>query len=241
MVMGQPVNLGLLRQALIDRCYLDANDPRLDSGSLNRIINEAMQRFDVASPTGWPWQWIKYSAPVPAGGALTSWAFGSGGGPHKIAYVLVADQAGTWQFPIERLTREEQLDRYPKESLRGVPQTYALTGWASSGEPVVATWFRPIPDVQYQITIAGWMLVPELTADNQPVPAQSDYQIGDWNAAIVEYAAALVYRAADDLSEAVSALTDFDAQVLGMRRTKRRTIGEGVPNFPQSAPTETVT
>lgn len=240
-VIGQPINLGLLRQALIDRCYLDAGDPRLDSANLNRILNEAMQRFDVAAPGGWPWDWTVFPTFVSPGQAIVSW--GPSAIVHKVSYILIGDQNGQWQFPIERLTREEQLDRYPLDSDQRTPQTYAIMGYPDGGalgEPTTALHLRPIPNDIYAITIAGWQLIPEFVADADPVPTVNDRMISDWNPAIIEYAAALIYRAADDLSEAVSALTDFDAQVLAMRKSSRRTYGPGVANFPNSAVSDTI-
>lgn len=243
--VGQPVNLGELRQALIDRCYLDANDPRLDTANLNRYINEAVQRFDVAHPNGWPWDFVTTTVTLTAGTNLLTGAPGISGFPHKVAWMLVGDTALSWQYPIERLTREEQLDRYPQDSTRGIPQTYSLMGYPdfyATGEPLMQVNFRPAANVDYKVTIGGWSLIPEFTLDGQPDPQiPGDYMIGDWNTAIIEYAAYLVYRGAEDLSEAMSALADFNGQVLGLRKSTRRTYGPGVGSFPGSAVSDTIT
>jgi len=233
MVAATPTTLVDLRAALRERCQLDTNDPRATNTNLNTIINEAVARFDIADPRGWPWDWL--STTVAVNGATTSpLLFTQSSIAHKIRYVLLGDANGLWQYPLERVGREEQLDRYPLDSQRGVPRTYALMGADVGGqtEPYTALHIAPAPDRPYNLVIGGFRLIPTLVADADPATATNDFQIGDWSPSALEYAAHLVYRAREDLSEAVSALSAFDADVIGMRRFARRTYGAGVPGQP---------
>lgn len=240
-----PNTLGTLRAALIERCQLDTNDPRANTASLNAIINEAISRFDMAEHRGWPWDYtdsnatgipllINAATPDPYPWDPSTFPFVA-----KVRHVLITDLAATWQFPLERMSRDEQLTNYPLDSQRGTPRTFALMGLENpaADQPGVAMYLRPRPDQPYNLTIAGHAPIPTLAADGDPdvtVAPFNDWQIDDWSDIALEYAAHLVYRGADDLSEAISAKGAFDADVLGMRRVARRTTGAGIPGRPSS-------
>lgn len=232
-VIGLPTTLSMLRQALIDRVYLDATDPRVATSNLNAIINEAICRYDVAQPTGWPWDFQLLTQTLSAGSG-SPLLLPPATTVNKLAWIMLENTAQTWEFPLERLSREEQLERYPMDNQTGVPKSYALMGADGATEPQMACYFRPLPDVDYLITIGGFRCIPDLVNDGDPDPTVNDFQIDDWNMCILEYAAHLLYRATDDLSEAVSANLDFNAQLLEDRKGARRTYGAGVPNRPMS-------
>lgn len=235
MVLGTPIDLGTMRAALITRCQLDPTDPRAQPAVLNPMIAEAVQRFDVGNPQIWPWDFVT-GTPVTIDTTTTdpfTWAMSTK--VAKVRYALLGDTAGTWQYPLERVTRAEQLDRFPLDSDRGVPRTFAIQGFndaGANGEPTVAMYLRPQADVPYKLTVAGYLPIPVLTADTDPISSVNDYQIDDWSVTVIEYAAHLVYRAREDLSEAVSCKQSFDQDVLELRRYARRTIGPGIPGRP---------
>lgn len=234
MVVGTPQNLGDLRAALISRCQLDAGDPRAQAAVLNPIIAEACIRFDMANPHTWPWDALESGFLPLNPGSGNPYIWTPSTFPSKVRYITISDAAATWQFPMQRMTREQQLGEYPDDSQTGTPRTYALGGYDLFGaaEPTVAAFFRPMPDVAYRINIVGYMPVPTFTADSDPDPALRDFQIDDWSDAALEYAAHIVYRGREDVSEAAAASNAFDAAVVSMRRTARRIFGAGVTMRP---------
>lgn len=226
-----PTTLGDLRAALIERCQLDINDPRARPAVLNVFINDAVCRFDIANPNSWPWDWRDSGWLPLAAGTGSPYIWTPETYVSKVVRILISNTAGSWQMPLERISREEQLDRYPRDSDVRTPRTYALMGFNLTGavtEPTVAAYIRPKPDVDYRIRIAGYRPIQPFTSDADPDPLLTDYQIDDWAQLVVEWAAHLVYRASEDLSEALAAQAAFTQGVLDMRRQSRRVYGAGV-------------
>lgn len=232
-ISGTPTNLGELRAALIERCQLDPNDPDAAAALLNADINEAIQRFDMANPSAWPWDWqdglwnpIGVGTPDPQVWGPTLFV-------SKIRDVFIGSptptDAPTWQAHLQRMTREEQLERWPTDNARGQPASYSIGGVDGATEPNIALYLRPLADQPYQLRIVGFQPINDLAADDKPNPVINDYQIDDWAQLVLEYAAFLTYRRYDDLSEAVAAKAVFDQGVLELRRQQRRTLGAGVP------------
>lgn len=224
-----PNDLAELRAALIERCQLDSAPP--SDASLNADLNEAIARFDMAMPQGWPWDFLEGGAVgmaplIPSSPDPYVWALSDV--VSKIRYVLLASIDGLWKYPLERVTRLEQLERYPDDLLRGTPRTYALGAADGPDEPKMAVFFRPLPDVDYELLIGGIAPVPIITSDVAPAANPNDYQLEDWSTPVIEYAAALTYRANGNISEAVAASAAFDAMVLEQRRWARREYGAGV-------------
>src|SRR5258708_37664762 len=101
MVERNPVNLGDLRSALIERCQLDTNDPRAVPAVLNALINEAVAHFDMANPHQWPWSYKDTGwQTLPAATTSVTYALGL---LAKIDYILLGDTAGSWEYPLVRL------------------------------------------------------------------------------------------------------------------------------------------
>lgn len=242
MVEMAPNTLATLRSALIERCQLDTTNPRTDTATLNSILNEAISRFEIADPHCWPWDWIDTgqlaidtSTPDPY-----SWQPGDDLFPQKVRDAFISDATQTWQFPLERMARHEQLIRYGRDSEVGTPRTYALCGVDNpAGDlPGVAMFLRPRPDRAYKLRLTGFANMPTLVSDLDPNPAVNDRQIDDWSDIVLEYAAHIIYRGAVDLSEAVSAMQAFDADVLSARKTAPRTWGAAFGNRPSAVDPE---
>lgn len=233
MVSTTPTTLGDLRDALIERCQLDPADPRATAAFLNPIINESISRFDMANPQIWPWD-AHESGPQTLDTATSDPVIQPLSAIGKVRYILLGDPTGTWLQPLERMTREQQLREYPLDDQRGRPMTYALLGYplANQNDPTVAIFFRPLPDVSYRVTWGSWLPVPLLVSDADPDPHTNDYMLGDWSSTALEYAAHLVYRGREDLSEAQAAKTAFDGDIVDARRWSRRTYGAGIPGRP---------
>jgi hypothetical protein len=250
-VAGVPLNQSDLRDAIREWCQLDVNDPRATDAILNDYINAAIHRFQVANPLGWSWD-----RKMPVANA-TAWFLGAGvetffsplgggideaGGNAPIAAcrirsIELLNDALTYKYPLERVSRDEQLRRFPRDSERRTPHTYSITGYDNGGDltSFFAVRFRPIPDAIYHAVV--WVLDPlgDLSGDNSPNGAGGlqDNQIAQWSDCIVAYAAFLVFRARGDLAESyLGAKQYFDQQVLALRKTNRIRVGAGVGNNP---------
>lgn len=229
-----PLTLADLRAALIDRCQLDPASPRAAAAVMNPIINEAITRFGIAEPNGWPWDFAESDWMPLTAASSDPFVWASGSFPPRVRYILLSNVDATWVYPLERISRDAQLNLYPRDSERRVPQTFAMMGFDLGTEPGVAAFFRPLPDVDYRINIGGYQPMPALVADSDPDP-EADRQIDDWNDTMLEYAASLVYRSHNDLSEAVAASSTFDADILSLRRWARRNVGPGITGHPMTA------
>lgn len=223
-----PVTLAELRTALIERCQLDTNDPMAVPPVLDRNINAAVCRFSIADPHGWPWDFQEVGNVLPAG-ASTVVFDGSNPVPTKIRYVALQNTSVLWEYPLERVTRFDQLERYPNDSERGAPRTYSLVGReATGGAPGLVIAFRPVPDIDYQLVIGMQLPLDELVNDTDPDP-EADHEFDAWSSSVLAFAAYLTYRMRSDLPEAVTgALAEFDSGVLVQRRTARSTFGPGL-------------
>lgn len=223
-----PAILSELRTALRIRCQLDPNDPRAADALLNSDINYAIDRFTVANPQGWPWDIIEDSTVTLVAGATSQilnakW--------RKVRYIILEDVAGGWQYPLERVQRLEQIERYPDVTRTGSPRCYSLLGNPGNADQIIVR-YGPIPDLAYPITIGGWVPSLVITSDAQLQNPNSDYMIQEYADIILEYAAFLQYRKNNALSEAIAAKAMFDTEVLRLRRTVRRTAGLSVGQNP---------
>lgn len=238
-ISSTPTNLGQLRAALIERCLLDPADPDAQPAALNPIINEAIARFDLAEPRGWPWDWQDgFWQPIGTATPDPTQTWGPTGFVSKVRYVLLGaatpSQAPVWQEPLEQVSREQQLRDYPLDNVRGRPRCYSIIGQdGATTEPIIAMYLRPLPDMSYQLRIAGFAAISDLVADNKPSATLNDFQIEDWAQLVIEWAAALVYRGRGDLAEAIAAAANFTAGVLELRRGQRRRYGAGTPGRPE--------
>lgn len=229
-----PTNLVQLRTALREFCQLDVNDPRNSDAALNRLINAAMHRVQVANPNGWPWDYAEVAASLPAGNDTITLQIGAGNGtPTKVRNMILQHTSGLWEYPIERVTRFEALDAFPKDSETGAPKVYSLMGGVApvSGYPVLKIVFRPHADITYNVVIGMQSPADDLSADTDPTPY--DYMIDTWSASVLDYAAFLAWRAREALAEAMlGAKTQFDAGIMDLRRSVRSTVGPGIPQRP---------
>lgn len=234
MTFETPVNLLQLRTALREFCQLDVNDPRNSDAALNRLINAAMHRFQIANPNGWPWDYAEIATSLAGSADTVSLQLGAGAGtPTKIRSVLLQHTSGLWEYPIERVTRYEALDAYPSDSETAAPKVYSLMGDVapSSGYPVLKLVFRPKADITYNLVIGMQSPLDDLSADTDPLTA--DHDIGQWSSAVLDYAAFLVWRAREALAEAMlGAKTQFDEEVKDLRRSSRSTLGPGIGSRP---------
>lgn len=241
MTSETPTIRSQLRTALIERCQLDTNDPRADVTTLNGFITAALLRFQMANPLGWPWDWIENNGlTLPAGTAVIQLRDTQQAGltsAIKIREVILRNSTDTWQWPVERVQRSEQLQRFPLLTERGTPRTVAIVpAFYDTAAPLSSgpqMFFAPIPDVDYLVTAR--MLDPLgylFTGDSDPVLTNRDPQFDLWADAALEYAACLVYRAHGDIADAIAAKTSFDAEVLRLRRNSNRVRGPGYGENP---------
>jgi hypothetical protein len=231
MTFGVPVTLIDMRAALRERCQLDTNDPRATNAILNRLINAALHRFQVANPNGWPWDFAEATVALTIGTDTIPLPIGTGAGhPTKIRYAVLQHPDGTWEYPLERTTRWDQLSRYPRDGEQGAPRTFALLGQSSSisGVTGMQVRLRPAPDLAYNLVIGGAMPSDDFVNDTDPATGTNDYMIGDWVDTLLDYAAYLVFRARGDLAEAMlGAEAGFNEAVIEARRTARVILGPG--------------
>lgn len=231
MTFAVPVTLLDLRAALRETCQLDANDPRADNTTLNKLINAAYHRMQVANPNGWPWDFAESTVTLTPGVDTISLPIGTGvGNPTKLRHAILQDPGGTWEYPLERYTRWAQLEAYPTDSERRSPATFSILGQVALASGVLAMCIklRPAPDLAYNLVLGMAAPGPELVADADPAPATNDYMIGEWSSTLLEYAEFLVWRAKGDLTEALNgAKQAFDADVIVLRRSGRVGIGPG--------------
>lgn len=231
MTITVPATLVEMRAELRQRCQLDVNDPRATDAILNRIINFAMHRFQIANPNGWPWDFSEWTTTATIG--VDTYPFSIGAGvalPTKVRYVMLRDPAGAFEYPLDRVTRYDQLERYPNDSEGGGPRTFCLLGQsaAAGGTVGMCMKLRPTPDKAYGLRIGGATPSADLVADTDPQVATNDFMISDWVDTMLMYAAFLVYRMRVDLAEAVlGSKAEFDADVIETRRTVRTKMGAG--------------
>lgn len=233
-VSGTPRTLADLRAALRERCRLDQSDPRATDTILDPIIREAVAKFDLANPHPWPWLWKDSGwQTLLAGTGSYLWSVSSY--VEKVDGIFLSNTDATWQWPLERRSRPEQLHDYPLDSEGGQPRSYALMAFDLYDEPsfpvdlTIVAYLRPVPNTDYRIRITGWSPSAAFIDDTDPNVALDDLQIDDWSQTVLEYAASLVFRAVEDLSDAIAAQNVFNADVLGMRRNARRMFGAGIP------------
>ena len=249
---GVPVELLDLRAAVREWCQLDVNDPRATDAILNSYIIAAFCRFTVANPVGWSWDKAYTATSTPwqvtaASGGDFFYHYGAdpnlaaspGQFWTRIRTIELVDSNGQTRIPLERLTRAEQLCRFPRDSEKRTPRTWSLTGFRNGAFPgtgdLVVARFRPKPDVNYTARVYGTLPLGPLVADNDPDGAAGvrDNQIAQWSDCIVAYAAFLVLRARGDLAEAyLGAKQYFDEQVMALRKTNRIRVGAGRGNNP---------
>lgn len=230
MTIGVPISLIDMRAALRERTQLAANDPRGTDAALNRQINFAMHRWQIANPHGWPWDFSESSTTLTIGVDTVTYSLGMGAGaPTKIRYAVLRHPSGLWEYPLERMTRADQLERWPLDSEGGGPRAYSLMGTSGNvgGVLGVVLKLRPKPDIAYSLLIGAQTPGADLAADTDPNPAVNDYMIGDWIDPVLDYAAHLIYRSREDLAEAVGSRASFDEAVLETRRTVRLVMGAG--------------
>lgn len=227
MTLETPTNLGQLRSALVERCQLDTNDPRASAATLDMLINMALRCFQVANPLGWAWDFTETACATIAGDERLPLAFEEWS---KIRYVVLRETISGVKYPLERLTRAEQLERYPNDSEQRTPVTFSILG---SWEPLqYIVRFRPVPDAVYALTIGGRRGSAGFIAITDPLDTDDDYMLEHWSDVVLEYAAYLCYRSRGDLAEAVAAKAAYDAEVMRLRRAGRRTVGAGVGQRP---------
>lgn len=239
MTFETPINLGQMRTALQEMTQLDVNDPRNNPTTLNRFLNAAMHRFQISNPNGWPWDFIESGGALTAGQHVFDFQLGGGVGffPLKCRYVILQDANGAWEYPLERVTRADQLSRYPKDNETGAPKCYTILGkdGAVGNEPVMRMEFRPAADVAYNFVTGFQAPLQDMVADADPDASLGgdDFGVDMWSSSVLDYAAFLLYRSRDDLAEALlGAKADFDSGVLQMRRTVRNVVGPGIPMRP---------
>lgn len=234
MTFETPANLVQLRTALREFCQLDANDPHNSDAALNRLINAAMHRVQIANPNGWPWDFAEVQSSLAASADTISLQVGAGAGtPTKVRRVVLQHTSGLWEYPLERVTRWQALDAYPKDSETGTPKVYSLMGGVNptSGYPVLNIVFRPHADITYNVTIGMQSPLDDLTADTDPTP--DDHMFDTWSSSVLDYAAFLVWRAREALAEAMlGAKQQWDAGIMDLRRSTRLTIGPGIGQRP---------
>lgn len=232
MTFAVPLSLLDMRAALRERTQLDVNDPRAADAVLNRLINAAMHRFQIADPNGWPWDFAEVSYTcVPAVEAMLL----NTTGLVKVRYVILRHPSGIWEYPLERVTRYDQLCRYPRDGETGPPRTYCLIADDGVGgvAPTIEMHLRPKPDVAYTVLLGAQSPRDDLVASADPAATVNAYMISEWSDTVLDYAAFLVYRARDDFAESsLGAKAAFDAAVLRLRRTARVTVGAGIPGRP---------
>lgn len=240
MTFETPTNLVQMRTALREFCQLDVNDPRNSDAALNRLINAGMHRVQIANPNGWPWDYTETVFSLGAGADTIPLQIGAGTGtPTKVRRVILQHTSGLWEYPIERVTRYEALDAFPKDSETGVPKVYSLMGGVAptSGYPVLNIVFRPHADIAYNVLLGMQAPADDLSADTDPTPY--DYMLDTWSSSILDYAAFLVWRAREALAEAMlGAKAQFDAGILDLRRSVRTVVGPGIGERPVSDDSE---
>lgn len=229
MTFGVPVSLIDMRAALRERTQLDINDPRATNAILNRVLNAAMHRFQIANPNGWPWDFFEQTVTLTIGNDKVSFAVDESPlSVTKVRYAILQHPAGTWEYPLERMTRADQLERWPLDSEGGGPRAFSLSGKSTlSQTAALQISLRPAPDLAYGLTVGVQGSPPELSADTDPDPAVNDHMIGEWSDTFLDYAAFITYRMRGDIGEALAAKEAFGEAVIAMRRTARLTMGPG--------------
>jgi hypothetical protein len=245
---GVPTTLADLRAAVREWCQCDVNDPRASDAILNTYINAAIHRFTVGNPQGWSWDKM-YSTDnlltLVAGVELVTLHNGGelGGLSGDDSWVRIRSlelihPSGAWRIPLERITRTEQLSRFPQDSDRRMPRTYSIMGYpypTPNTADLFAVRFRPVPDLAYKVRVYGTSPMPNLVNDGDPGGASgfNDWQLGQWADVVVTYASFLLLRARGDVGEAwLGAKSYFDEAVMALRKTNRIRVGAGIGNNP---------
>lgn len=234
MTFETPTVLSELRTALRERCQLDAADPRATDAIVTDALNAAWHRLDVSNPHGWPWDIYEYDGTLAAG--TDSALFLLEGADSFVSFrsVILGDPNGQWSAPLERLARHEQQSRYPSDSEVGIPQTWSVNGYGLTYAAVLK--FAPVPTVNYPFTVRGSRLHSDLVLATDPGPAvlvaePGDFRLPEYADALIEYAAYVMYRARNELADAMAARATFDDEVLRLRTNVRLTAGAGVGTY----------
>lgn len=191
------------------RCGLVASDQQATDAALTGLVNSALHRLDLSEPSGWNWLYRPNGTfTYPANAESATFASMAGGGNEaiisKLGSVFIASpRIELVQVPLDQLRSD-----YDFGTLRGIPEMYATRG--------ERLYLAPVPSEATALVFSYVCSEPDLV-DGSDVPLMPVR----FQEMIVEQAAVLFFRRANNLSMARAAAAEL-ATLIGMARAAQR-------------------
>lgn len=210
------MDLDTLRNAARERIGVTSADALYGDAAMARLVNAALHRIETREPNGWPWLLGEDTFSISAGTERYSFATV---GAALTGTPTIAKINGAWLVQggldneMLRMHHDELRRRYPSTTT-GRPESYAV-----HGNDLV---FGPSPDDTYDVVLQFLRAEPDLSAggDTPVMPAI-------YHDSIVEQAAYLAYRRAQDEVGARGAKAELDEWLRQMRGHSRPYRGAG--------------